>query len=292
MKTPAFERSLPPREIIAGAWHVQRDPYDTDIITRLDFDRLDKIEAMRIAAKELFQHGYTIFDNNQVGIDSNLIDALNNVFDAPDIVKRHDGDTPSNRRRARDVICWEKSSEHLEGFVLSAYPTVTITDEKIDLNDDGGFTIKYGEREVSRFNSLEKDSLASFYATLLSIFPSSVIHNGVVKATELQASAGTLSVNAFETYDKVVNNLLHHDDNTRFIALTVVDVRGEGAESLLQDEITGEIILDQQIQPGQTLVFSNDTFLHGARPLIGENTRRRVLVTTLDVYDTYRLVHS
>jgi hypothetical protein len=186
---------------------------------------------------------------------------------------RHDeGDWPRDRERARDVIFYQRQEDELE---LHEFDTITIT------NRAG---IK-GKRDHARVRLLNDQLAQQFIRTLLSMVP-----------VNLRQDEGTFGVNLFRTYTNVVTK--PHHDNEQFIITYVVDRVGEGAETYLyrpedvteDGEVIGDPILQQQLNPGQMIIFEDSRYKHGATPLEppqGERARRDAVICTVDYQTTY-----
>ena len=186
---------------------------------------------------------------------------------------RHDpGDWPVDRKRARDVVrYWWRDG----GLRLREHRTIAITDR-------AGIP---GRRVHSRVRLLEDPQAEEFIRTLLSLVPPG-----------RRRPTGTFGVNLFRTFTDVVTK--PHRDNEELIFLYVLDRQGEGAESYLYDphDVTpegkaiGNPIMQQQLNPGDIIIFDDARFMHGATPLeaLPDGTSMRdVLVCTVDYPATY-----
>jgi hypothetical protein len=89
-----------------------------------------------------------------------------------------------------------------------------------------------------------------------------------------------------------------HRDNEEFIILYVLDRVGDGAETYLYrpEDVAedgrpiAEPVLQQQLNPGDIIIFDDKRFRHGATPLVapvGGQAQRDALVCTVDYPATY-----
>jgi len=218
----------------------------------------------------LRRQGYAVTDDEAIGLPSQFREHFSRAYFNEETLKHDEGDWPIDRKRARDVIRYYWFDSDLE---LEEHDRITIMNR-------AGIA---GEREHHRIPLL-KDALgAAFARALLHLVPE-----------ERRQPDGTLGVNMFRTYTNVVES--PHQDNEEFIILYVLDRIGSGATSYLY-EVTADgdamptPVLEQQLNPGQVLIFEDKRFLHGATPLEpppGEATARRdVLVCTVDYRATY-----
>jgi hypothetical protein len=190
-----------------------------------------------------------------------------------DSIIRHDkGDWPIDRKRARDVLhyWW-----HGDTLTLEEYPIITITDR-------AGIE---GARDHSRVRLLDDPQAKEFIDALLRLIPPS-----------RRQPEGTFGVNLFRTFTNVVTKP-HHDDE-EFIFIYVLNRVGDGAQTRLYEpesvkddgRITADPILEQQLQPGDMIVFDDNRYKHDASPLEapgGGQAMRDALVCTVDLDTTY-----
>lgn len=214
--------------------------------------------------------GYTVTDDESIGLPAQFREHFSQTYFNEETLRHDKGDWPIDRKRARDVIRYYWFESDLE---LEEHDRITITNR-------AGIA---GEREHRRIPLL-KDALGAALArALLHLVP-----------VERRQPDGTFGVNMFRTYTNVVKS--PHHDNEEFIILYVLDRMGSGAESYLYEvtangEAAPTPVLEQQLNPGQILIFEDKRFLHGATPLEpppGEVTARRdALVCTVDYRTTY-----
>jgi 2OG-Fe dioxygenase len=219
--------------------------------------------------QSLRRHGYAITDDESIGLPPKFRENFRLAYFTDQVLRRDEGDWPIDRKRARDVIHYWWSER---GLRLEEYGRITITD-RADIE---------GEREHARIRLLEDPEAESLVQALLSLVP-----------VERREAEGTFGINLFRTYTNVVT--APHRDNEQFIILYVLNRIGSGAESYLYEAMDGDDggekpVLEQQLDPGQILIFEDERFRHGATPLVpppGETAMRDVLVCTVDYRTTY-----
>ena len=227
---------------------------------------LDRIRA------SLHVRGYALTDEASIGLPNDFRQRFGAAYFNNDMLRRDEGDWPRDRERARDVIFYQRQEDDLE---LHEFDTITITNR-------AGIE---GKRDHARVRLLIDELAQQFVRTLLAMVPK-----------DHRLDEGTFGVNLFRTYTNVVTT--PHHDNEQFIVTYVVDRVGEGAETYLYrpEDVTedGEIldnpILQQQLNPGQMIIFRDSKYKHGATPLEppqGEQARRDAVVCTVDYRDTY-----
>jgi hypothetical protein len=107
---------------------------------------------------------------------------------------------------------------------------------------------------------------------------------------------GTFGVNLFRTFTNVVTK--PHHDNEKFIIIYVIDRIGDGAntrlylpEDVTEDgRVSGAAVIEQQLNPGDIILFEDELFKHDASPLISLPDRaamRDALICTVDNIATY-----
>jgi hypothetical protein len=191
---------------------------------------------------------------------------------------RHDeGDRPADRERARDVVLYEWAGDTPR---LEEYETIALTD-RAEIA---------GERTHLRNEILSDPEAHDLITRLLSLVPPA-----------RRQGKGTFGVNLFRTHSDVVTK--SHKDDEQFIILYVLHRDGDGARSYLYETDPGptvaqerselrakDLVLDQQLNPGDLLIFEDDRFLHGAtnlEPLPDGRSLRDALVCTVDYDTTY-----
>lgn len=182
------------------------------------------------------------------------------------------GDQPPDRERARDVVRYERKDGEL---ALEEYETIAIRDRS-------GIT---GERIHKRIHVLQDGRFRELVETFLSLVPED--------RRQLQ---GTFGINLFRTHTDVVTK--PHRDEEEFIILYVLGREGNGAESYLYrhdkkkmgSTEDGDLVLRQQLNAGDLLIFDDKQFKHGATPLtppLSGQATRDVIVCTVDYPTTY-----
>lgn len=216
--------------------------------------------------------GYVLTREDEISLPDKFRDNFVQAYFTDEHIRHDRGDWPVDRKRARDVVrYWWRDDE----LSLREHRTIAITDRA---------SIP-GRRVHSRIRLLEDAQAEEFIRSLLSLVPP-----GRRKRT------GTFGVNLFRTYTDVVTK--PHRDNEELIILYVLDRKGEGAESYLynpadvtsEGEVIGDPVLQQQLNPGDIMIFDDARFKHGATPLeaLPDGTAMRdVLVCTVDDRDTY-----
>lgn len=227
---------------------------------------LDRIRA------SLQERGYAITDETSIGLPQDFRARFTQAYFNSDTLRHDKGDWPKDRERARDVIFYQRHGDDVE---LNEFDTITITNR-------AGIE---GKRDHARVRLLNDELAQQFVRTLLAMVPE-----------DHRQDEGTFGVNLFRTYTNVVTT--PHHDNEQFIITYVADRVGEGAETYLyhpddvsyDGEITGKPILQQQLNPGQMIIFEDSKYKHGATPLEppqGERARRDAVVCTVDYQSTY-----
>jgi hypothetical protein len=220
----------------------------------------------------LTDRGYALTNDESLGLPTKFRENFWPTYFNDQVLRRHDGDIPKDRRRARDVIRYRWRGGQLE---LEENETITITDR-------AGIP---GKRDHSRVMLLDDPEVEDLLRRLLNLVP-----------PERRKSEGTFGVNLFRTFTDVVTKP-HHDDE-EFIFLYVLDRIGDGAESYLyrpgdvspEGEPTAKPLFMQQLNPGDILVFEDKAFKHGAtqlNPRPDGIAQRDVLVCTVDNDGTY-----
>ncbi len=216
--------------------------------------------------------GYAITNDQAIGIPDKFRPNFRGAY-FNDWTLRHDeGDWPIDRQRARDVIRYQWHDGHLS---LRRHDAITITD-RADIP---------GQREHARVELLDDPQAWDLIWTLLQLVPPA-----------RRQAEGTFGVNLFRTLTNVVTK--PHHDNEQFIIIYVLDRIGEGAETYFyapadvtdDGKIKAPPVLQQQLNPGDILIFEDKLFQHGATPLInppGGTAKRDALVCTVDYHDTY-----
>lgn len=237
------------------------------------------VESELIPASELSrihklvrEQGYAVTNEWDIGLREKCgWNLRKSYFDSGEL--RHDkGDFPVDRERARDVVLYEWREDEL---ILSEYETIAIRDRS---------EIK-GERIHKRIELLQDRQARELIENFIRLVP-----------RDRRQSRGTFGINLFRTHTDVVTR--PHQDDEEFIFLYVLDRDGDGAESYLYENDglgpgvpdAAEPLFQQQLNPGELMIFEDSRFKHGATPLIpppGGRAKRDVLVCTVDYSTTY-----
>jgi hypothetical protein len=241
-------------------------------VSAVSEDSIRELPSLGRIWAALDRHGYAVTDDDELGLAEKFRENFVQTYFNDQILRHDAGDWPADRQRARDVVryLWDDHNLHLR-----EHETITITDR-------AGIPGKRNHARVMLLNDPEAKELVR---ALLGLVP-----------PDRRQYDGTFGVNLFRTFTDVVT--IPHHDNEQFIILYVLDRVGEGAESYLyraadvpsDGKPTAKPILQQQLNPGQILIFEDDRFKHGATPLEspqGVTARRDVLVCTVDHRSTY-----
>jgi hypothetical protein len=221
---------------------------------------------------ELRHRGYALTNDKLIGLPDKFRQNFRGAYFNEWTLRHDEGDWPVDRLRARDVIRYQWSGGHLS---LRRHDTITITDR-------AGIP---GQREHSRVELLNDPQATELVRAFLNLVP-----------PWRRQPDGTFGVNLFRTFTNVVTT--PHHDNEEFLIIYVLDRLGEGAETYLYDPadvtddgaIKAKPILEQQLDPGDIIIFEDKLFKHGATPLsdpAGGITRRDSLICTVDDRRTY-----
>ncbi|HEY4160435.1 MAG TPA: hypothetical protein VGM08_00035 [Candidatus Saccharimonadales bacterium] len=238
-------------------------------------DRRQQRELDRIAA-ELIRRNYVFTTDEALGFGPELRKHLVTDYFDTDLVRRHEGDKPADRERARDVLYYERTGlgdPRGYGLALGEHSTAVIFDRKSWLSP------VTGERQISRVEVMQDRQLAEFAAAALSVLP-----------LGQQYKTGTFSINFFRTHSNVVSG--PHHDNQTLVMIYVVDKRGADVVNRLIPELGMTAIrehcpgisvyYDKVLQPGDILMFFDDAYAHDVIGSLGQEAHRDVLVCTAD----------
>jgi hypothetical protein len=205
---------------------------------------------------QLGSQGYAITSDQAIWPPGSRT-AFHGTYFTDRILRHDDGDMPADRQRARDVIRYQWHDRRL---TLIRHHTIAIP----------------GQHEHVRVELLDDPQARDLIRALLHLVP-----------PQRRQASGTFGVNLFRTFTNVVT--APHRDNQQFIIIYVLDRIGEGAETYLYRTAgvtdDGEIVLRQQLNPGDIIIFEDALFKHGATPLIsplGSTARRDALICTVD----------
>lgn len=230
---------------------------------------------------ELNLNGFVFTSDEALGFGADFREGLVSNYFSTDLIRRHEGDEPKDRERARDVIRYSRVEGHeTTALLLGEHTTATIFDRDVQ-----GTVLR--ERRISRIETLRDKQFATFLATTLTTMPDA-----------LQMHEGTYGVNFFRTHSNVVSK--PHHDREALIIIYVVDIAGadvvnrlitdSGQAGVLRD-IAGHNppFRDKVLRPGDMLYFLDDAFAHDVVGSLGEGARRDALVLTLDYPSTYEI---
>jgi hypothetical protein len=220
----------------------------------------------------LAAQGYALTNDQSIGLPEKFRQNFRDTYFNPWTLRHDEGDWPVDRQRARDVIRYQWRNDDLH---LSRHESITITDR-------AGIP---GKREHTRVELLDDAQAVDLLRAFLWLIP-----------PDRRQLEGTFGVNLFRTFTNVVTN--PHHDNEEFIMIYVIDRIGGGAKTHLYlpgdvtegGQITGPPVLEQQLNPGDIIIFEDKRFKHDASPLIDPpngTARRDALVCTVDYPETY-----
>jgi hypothetical protein len=221
---------------------------------------------------DLANRGYALTSDLSIGLPEKFRQNFRDAYFNSWTLHHDEGDWPVDRQRARDVIRYQWRGDDLQ---LQSHDSITITD-RADIP---------GKREHSRVELLKDAQAEELIRAFLRLVP----------ADRRQAD-GTFGVNLFRTFTNVVTK--PHHDNEEFIIIYVVDRIGEGAETHLYlpgdvtdgGRVTGPAVLEQQLDPGDIIIFEDNRYKHDASPLISPpdgSAMRDALICTVDYHGTY-----
>jgi hypothetical protein len=220
----------------------------------------------------LNRRGYAVTNDRAIGLPDQFRENFRGSYFNDATLRRDEGDRPSDRRRARDVIRYQWRDG---GLKMLEHETITITDR-------GDMA---GKRDHRRVWLLEDSRGEALVRALLALVPHSQ-----------RLPDGTFGVNLFRTFTDVATN--PHRDLEKFCVFYVLNRMGGGAETYLyQDDATAERarprtkpVLRHQLDPGEIIIFDDERFKHGATPLEappGGAAMRDALICTVDYWATY-----
>ena len=228
----------------------------------LDPDR----EGQSIARKKLELDGYVLVRDRELGIGQDHREHIHRTFFNGSILRRYDNDVPADRLRARDVVRYHWADGELE---LREHDTIAIENR-------GEHT---GRREFDRVAVLRDRVLKHWIHGVLHLVPEN-----------LRQPSGTFGINFFRTFTNVVTR--PHQDGEEYIIVYVVDKIGGGARTQLCGLDHDEILVEDELHPGDLIVVRDDRFRHNATPLTPPPdgpARRDALVCTVNYPHTYRI---
>jgi 2-oxoglutarate-Fe(II)-dependent dioxygenase family protein len=221
---------------------------------------------------DLTGQGYALTSDQSLGLPAKFRQNFRDTYFNSWTLRHDEGDWPVDRQRARDVIRYQWRDTDVK---LHHHDSITITD-RADIP---------GKRDHSRVELLADAQAVDLIRTFLRMVP-----------PDRRQPDGTFGVNLFRTFTNVVTK--PHYDNEEFIIIYVIDRVGEGAEThlYLPDDVTDDgrvtrpAVLEQQLNPGDVIIFEDKRYKHDASPLINPpdgSAMRDALVCTVDYRDTY-----
>lgn len=228
--------------------------------------------TLRSAWADMDRQGYALTTDADLDLPPKFRENFRQTYFNEHSLQHDVGDLPRDRRRARDVVVYEWSGDDP---VLEEYETIAITDRA---------NIK-GTRIHKRIKVLADSEAKDLIIRLLHMIPPTA-----------RRRQGTFGINFFRTYTDVVTK--PHMDNEEYIFLYVLHRDGDGAQTYLyragsdgdHNPEPDDLILERQLNPGDIILFRDDQFLHGAKPLVNPpngQAMRDVLVCTVDYDTTY-----
>jgi hypothetical protein len=222
-------------------------------------------EAIQQIRDNILVYGFSAFSGSLLGLPDDFDETLSRTYFNDQVLSSDVPDIPEDRKRARDVIYYEWHSSRLD---LSEHDTIVIKNR-------GNIP---GERKHSRVQLLDNEYGRAWVEACLSLIPVS-----------RRSNRGTFGVNLFRTFTQVVTK--PHQDDEEYIIIYVLDKVGTGAESYLYSSDNPEkLLFSSTLQPGEGLIFKDQSFLHGATALVAPeaaHAQRDALVCTVDYLDTY-----
>jgi hypothetical protein len=220
----------------------------------------------------LEKRGYALTSDRLIGLPEKFRQNFRDTYFNSWTLRHDEGDWPVDRQRARDVIRYQWQGENL---ILHRYESIAIADR-------AGIP---GKREHARVELMDDGQAVELLYAFLSLVPPGQ-----------RQPDGTFGVNLFRTFTNVVTK--PHHDNEEFIIIYVIDRIGDGActhlyrpEDVADDgQVAAPAVLEQQLNPGDIIIFADKRFKHDASPLIspsGGTARRDALVCTVDSRNTY-----
>lgn len=211
---------------------------------------------------QLDRVGYLIATDVELGVPFGAHLADN--FFTGEQLRRYDGDMPIDRLRARDVVRYNRFGDDID---LAEHDTVELPDR------DNPMRIRlFDQTEV-----LKDDKFVTLIKTLLNLVPE-----------RHRKSAGTFGINMFRTFTDVVTKP-HHDDEEYVIVYVVAKTAKGGRTQLLRND-RDDVVLEQELQPGQLIMFRDEMFRHSATALetpAEKGAHRDALICTVDYPTTY-----
>jgi hypothetical protein len=213
---------------------------------------------------QLERDGYAVVKDRDLGLGAAHREHISTAFFTKHVLRRYPDDIPADRLRARDVVRYDWVGEEIK---LEEYHTVAIEGR-------GEYA---GRRDFDRVDVLFDSVLRHLICEVLRLVP---------KGEE----SGTFGINFFRTFTDVVTK--PHQDGEEYIVIYVVDKIGGGARTQLFALGDETVVFEQELRPGELIIFRDDRFRHSATPLLGAesgSTQRDAMVCTVNYPDTYDL---
>jgi 2OG-Fe dioxygenase len=223
--------------------------------------------AQKNARFQLERDGYTVIRERDLGLGIAHREQIRVSHFNGDVLRRYPDDIPADRLRARDVVRydWVATGE----IRLTEHNTIAIE----------GRGDHPGRRDFDRVKVLDDHIVEHWISEVLYLLPDSP-----------ERKSGTFGINFFRTFTNVVTK--PHQDGEEYIVIYVVDKIGAGARTqlfALDDEI---LLFEQELRPGELIIFRDDRFRHNATPLLPAEdgiAQRDAMVCTVNYPDTYDL---
>jgi hypothetical protein len=216
---------------------------------------------------QLEREGYTVIRDWDLGLDIAHREQIKVTFFNDDVLRRYPDDIPADRLRARDVVRydWVASGE----VKLTEYSTIAIE----------GRGDHPGRRDFDRVKVLADQIVEHWIREVLYLLPDNP-----------DRGSGTFGVNFFRTFTNVVTK--PHQDGEEYIIIYVIDKIGGGARTQLFALSGDTRLFDDELRPGDLIIFRDDRFRHNATPLLAAadgTAQRDAMVCTVNYPDTYDL---
>jgi hypothetical protein len=218
-------------------------------------------ESRAMAKKRLLFDGFALIREHELGIDPGHRAHVRAAFFNDTVLRRYPDDIPQDRKRARDVVRYDR---HNGEVALAEYPTIAI--------DNRGEHA--GRRDFHRTPVLGDPVIRHWIGAVLHLIPE-----------RDQQDSGTFGVNFFRTFTNVVTK--PHQDAEQYVIIYVIDKTGRGGRTQLFT-LDRKPVFEEELHPGDLIVFRDKDFLHNATPLEG-SVHRDALVCTVNYPQTYPL---
>jgi hypothetical protein len=229
----------------------------------------------------LWRDGLATTSDLSLGIRPAFRSHLVRKYFNSDSVRRHAGDRPEDRERARDVIRYDHEPPHSASLELREHVTSTIVEPD-------------RERQISRIEVLRYPTFVDGFIRLITPLTFGQLFN-----------TGTIGINFFRTHSNVVSGF-HHDAQP-LVVIYVVSMKSQPVTNRLvrrplvkddpKDPHEDVAALDAALSPGQILMFDDFKYAHGVlgrldTECVNSGGQRDALVLTMDWPDTYDIYGS